>query len=97
MNSIVKFSLYQFALCCLLIIINIPLDKFVNKPFTFVDFITICMVGLVLIIGYNQVVKIYKRFEHIKTRNKILITIPTAIIGTLFLGFLQQLFFSLFM
>lgn len=89
----VRFCMYQFILFSLLYVINIPLDIFISKPFTSVDFIAICISAPIIISGYIVVNKLYRRFENIRLRNKILISIPTAIIAVLFIGFLEQLFF----
>jgi hypothetical protein len=89
----VRFCMYQFILFSSLYVINLYLDKFISKPFTYVDFIAICISVPIIIIGYTVVNNLYRRFENIRLQNKILTSIPTAIIAILFIGYLEQLFF----
>lgn len=89
----VRFCTYQFILFSALFLINIPLDRYISKPFTAVDLIAICMGLAILLIVYLLVNKIYKRFDNIRLRNRILMTIPTIILSILFIGLLEQLFF----
>jgi hypothetical protein len=90
----VRFCLYQFILFFSLFVISIPLDKYIGKPFTSVDLVAIFISLLVIIIVYRLVNKLYGRFENIRYRNKFLISIPVIILAALFIGLLEQLFFS---
>lgn len=88
-----RFCFYQFFLFSILFVIYINFDKYISKPFTRVDLIAICISVPVLIILFIVVSKLYSRFEVISLRNKIFISIPIFIISTLFIGFLEQLYF----
>ncbi len=88
-----RFCFYQFFLFSTLFVININFDKYISKPFTRVDLIAICISVPILFILFTAVSKLYRRFEVIKLRNKIFISIPVFIISVLFAGFLGQLFF----
>ncbi len=89
----VRFCMYQFILFSALFVINIPLDNSLGKPLTSVDLIAICISLLIMIIVYRVVNKIYRQFENIRLRNKILFSIPPLILSALFIGLLGQLFF----
>jgi len=90
----VRFIIYQFILFTGLFLINIPLDKYISKPFNHVDLVAICISFPVIIIVYSLVNKVYRRFESIRLRYKILISIPIVLISILFIGFIMQLFFK---
>ena len=81
----VKFCIYQFILFIALIIINIPLDKYISKPFTSIDLIAICISILFILILYRVLNRIYKKFENIELRNKILISIPIFLLSIIFI------------
>ncbi|MCK1997418.1 hypothetical protein MPH47_09300 [Psychrobacillus psychrodurans] len=87
----VKFCIYQFILFLALFVITIIFDHFISKPFTSVDLIAMCISLLIGIIGYRLVSKIYRQFENIRLRNKILISIPAFILLLLFAGLLGVL------
>lgn len=89
----VRFCICQFILFSVLFVINISLDKYISKPFTRVDLVAIGLSVPIIIIVYSVANKLYRRFEIIRLRNKILISILTFIISILFIGFLEQLFF----
>ncbi|KWW21943.1 hypothetical protein AS888_05540 [Peribacillus simplex] len=88
----VRFCVYQFILFSAIFVINIPLDKYIGKPFTSVDLLAICISIFFILIVYGVINKIYSRFENIRLRNKILISIPIVILSILFIGILEQLF-----
>ncbi|PUB04678.1 hypothetical protein C8K15_1532 [Paenisporosarcina sp. OV554] len=88
----VRFFIYQFIIFSALFVINIPFGKYISKPFTSVDLIAICIKLLIIVIVYRVLKKIYRRFENIRLRNKILISIPIVILSILFIGLLEQLF-----
>ncbi len=88
-----RFCFYQFFLFSICFFININLDKYISKPFTRVDLIAICISMPILIILFIAVSKLYRRFEVIRLRNKIFISIPIFIISVLLAGFLGQLYF----
>lgn len=88
-----RFCFYQFFLFSTLFFMNINFDKYISKPFTRVDLIAICISVPILIILFIAVSKLYRRFEDIRLRNKILISIPIFIISVLLAGFLEQLYF----
>lgn len=88
-----RFCFYQFFLFSTLFFMSINFDKYISKPFTRVDLIAICISVPILIILFVAVSKLYRRFEVIRLRNKILISIPIFIISVLLAGFLEQLYF----
>ncbi|MFD1172910.1 hypothetical protein [Oceanobacillus picturae] len=94
MRNIVRFAMYQFVLFFLLFAINVPLDRFISKPFTYVDFLATIIAILFLIIGYRIVNKVYKRFEGIRLRTKLFISIPIALGSIVFLALLENQFFG---
>lgn len=87
----VRFCIYQFILFCILFVININFDKYISKPFHRVDLIAICISVPIIIIIFSVVGKVYRQFEAIRLRNKVLLSIPTFIISILFIGFLEHL------
>ncbi len=81
-----KFLFYEFILFGLIIIVNYFYDINLGPPFTKVDVIAsiICLP----IIGYFLFLlfKLFKRFDNILLKNKIILSIPTFIITALVIG-----------
>ena len=81
-----KFLFYEFILFGLMIIVNYLYDINLGPPFTKVDVIAsiICLP----IIGYFLFLlfKLFKRFDNILFKNKIILSIPTFIIAALVIG-----------
>ena len=81
-----KFIFYEFILFGLIIIVNYFYDINLSPPFTKVDVIAsiICLP----IIGYFLFLlfKLFKRFDNILLKNKIILSIPIFIIAALVIG-----------
>ena len=89
-----RYSFYQFLLFCTFFVLNIIFDHYVNYPFTRVDTIAIVIgISVVFLILLLQS-RLYKRFDSIKMRKKIMISIPILIISISFVGYMGYTVFG---
>lgn len=82
----VKFLFFEFILFSLLVIVNHFLNGYLNPPFTKVDLIASIFSLSFFAFFFILMGKLYKRFDTISIRNKILLSIPTFIIAGLVTG-----------
>ncbi|SMQ80966.1 hypothetical protein SAMN05444673_4063 [Bacillus sp. OV166] len=85
-----KFLFYEFILFSLLVIVNHYLDGYLNPPFTKVDLIASIISLSIFVAFFILMGKLYKRFDTISLRNKILLSIPTFIIAGLVTGIIMS-------
>ncbi len=81
-----KFLFYEFILFSLIIIVNYLFDGYFQHPFTRVDLIAGVIFLPVLVCLLFVLTKLFKRFNAISVRNKIILSIPTFIITVFVIG-----------
>lgn len=91
----VRFFIYQFILFGTLLVLNVYSDKYISKPFTRVDLIAICISAPIAIIIVNLVIKVYLRFNTIRLRNTILLSILAIISAFIFIGLMESIWFEI--
>jgi hypothetical protein len=82
----VRFSCYQFLLFLVLLVVNIVLDPYTKGSFTYVDL----MKSFIWVMIFSLIVRLYKQFDDIRLRYKLLLAIPifllAGIVGAALLG-----------
>ncbi|WP_082918253.1 hypothetical protein [Oceanobacillus sp. Castelsardo] len=87
-----KFLFYELILFGLIIIANYFYDSNLNPPFTKVD--VMASIVFLPILGYLlfMLIKLFKRFDNILLKNKIILSIPTFILSALVIGIIFSCF-----
>lgn len=87
-----KFFCFQTILLSTLFVLNYYFDAFISHPFTQVDFIAILIFLLLILIAFKPIMKVYKYFNTIRLRTKLLISVfafvLSIVIGGVVLAFL---------
>lgn len=87
MNGI-KYFFLQFVLFCIIILSGFFLDKYISKPFTYVDLLAIVITFPILMFFLKLSGKLKNRLTSMRSFNKILLSILAIIIATVFTGVL---------
>jgi len=90
-----SFLVFQFLSFSTLIVLNIYLDEKISKPFTYEDFLAICIGLPILILVFSIAWKLFSRFPSIKMAVRIALLLPAAMLSILFIGFIEQVLFNL--
>lgn len=88
----IKFFVFEFILFALLVIVNYFFDGYLKHPFTKVDLIAIIIFLPVLGCLLFMLTKLFKKFDDITVKNKIILSIPAFIITVFFLGIILSSF-----
>jgi len=88
------FFIYQFTLGSLLFTANVYFDQLVSLPFTRVDFLVIVIFIFLVISFWNLLEKLYRRFQSIRLWKKVLLSIMAFLLGVLFIGLLENIWFE---
>ncbi|MFK2825364.1 hypothetical protein QYG89_06640 [Bacillus sp. B190/17] len=90
-----RFFVCQLILFSAMFVANVYFDEYISPPFTRVDFIAICLSLPFFIIFFALIDKPYKRFQSIRLRYKIVLSILAFIMGVLLIGFLENVWFEI--
>jgi hypothetical protein len=84
----IKYFIIQIVLFCVIILIGFFSDKYISKPFSYVDILAIITMVPIFILVLNLGSKLKNRLKPIHILNKILLSISGIIIATVFTGVL---------
>jgi hypothetical protein len=86
--NLIKYFGIQFILFGVIILTGFYSRSYINKPFTFTDFIAIIIEVLILILVLNLNNKVKERLNPIRLFNRILLSVLAIIIATIVTGVL---------
>jgi len=83
-----KYFISQFILFSIIIVIAFFSDKYISKPFTYIDLLAIgaLAISVILIVIVNLNSKLHNSLSHIRKLYKILFSIMAVILATIFIG-----------
>jgi len=86
--NVIKYFVLQFVLFFIIILSGFFSDKYISKPFTYVDTLAIITYVPIFILTLHLYSKLKDRLTPIRSLNKILLSILAFIIAIVFTGVL---------
>lgn len=91
-----KFLSYQYLLVTAILVVNIYADRYISHPFTRVDLLAI-LISLPLFISLISLISLlYHRFNSIRLRNRILLTIAAFILAVVSIAIIENIWYALY-
>jgi hypothetical protein len=91
-----KFLGYQFILVTGILVVNTYADRYISHPFTRVDLIAILISLPLFVLLVSLISLLYRRFNSIRLRNRILLTIAAFILAVVSIALMENIWFELY-
>ncbi len=90
-----KFIAFQFILFVIIIVSNVYQDKYISKPFSYIDLIAMSISLPIHILILFLIFKLYRHFNTIRLRNKISFSIVSFSLAFLFISLLENIWYEI--
>lgn len=92
--KILKFIISQFLLFAILLVLNVILDQYISRPFTYIDLISVLIALPLYLLVFNLEFKMFKRFTAVRLRHKVLFSAIALILAFLAIAILESIWFE---